>query len=261
MTHNMLIVFLIGVVKAAPLEEDEAPRGVSFDNETLVKEQLAENERLTNETKHANYFSTCTLNGVFQMPVCYQICDEWCWAATTTMMIQAYTRTNYCAGYECQLPSREFGRQCCPYTNSCRNSPQDPQTACNSPGSTSNIVDAATSFSGVRHRATGPLDQQSLDNILSSGHPVIIAVQWTRGGGHALLIGGCGSGRYYLHDPWGWYQQGGISWQTLSYAQLLQYAAPNGAVGRWVASVTASGSLQNGSTVVVPFSNSNEMVV
>ena len=33
----------------------------------------------------------------------------------------------------------------------------------------------------------------------------MIGVEWQGGGGHALMIGGCGNGRYYLHDPWGWF--------------------------------------------------------
>eukprot|EP00927_Polykrikos_kofoidii_P081063 TRINITY_DN78198_c0_g1_i1.p1 TRINITY_DN78198_c0_g1~~TRINITY_DN78198_c0_g1_i1.p1 ORF type:complete len:263 (-),score=29.32 TRINITY_DN78198_c0_g1_i1:90-878(-) len=259
---NSVIVLLTGVVSSAPLLEDGLPRGVWFDNETFLKEQLAHNEKLFNESSTSNYYSRCNLGGVFKMPMCFQICDEWCWAATSSMVIQAYTGGNQCQGFECRLPSREFGRTCCPYTNSCHNSPQDRQTACNSPGTTANVVDSVTFFSGVAHRSVGVLSQAQLDNTLNSKHPVIFFVRWNGGGGHALLIGGCSNGKYHVHDPWGWYRQGRTSWQALTYTQLLQYVAPNGGVGRWSATMTASQlSFGNDKTQVVSVSESSEDVI
>lgn len=68
----------------------------------------------------------------------------------------------------------------------------------------------------------------------------MITVGWQGGGGHALMIGGCANGRYYLHDPWGWYSRMPANWQSLSYGQLLTYIAPNGGVGRWTSSITWS---------------------
>jgi hypothetical protein len=262
MTYNSVIVLLTSVVSSAPLFEDGLPRGIAFDNQTLLDEQLAQNKRLFNESVSSNYYSQCNLNGVFTMPVCFQLCDEWCWAATSSMLIQAYTGGNQCQGFECRLPSREFNRACCPYTNSCRNSPQDRPNACNHPGTTQNVVDSVTYFSGVAHASMGALNQQALDNALNSKHPVLMFVAWQGGGGHALLIGGCGGGKYYLHDPWGWYRQGRTSWTPLSYNQLLRYAAPNGGVGRWVASATASnGGVGHATASVVSLAESSEDVI
>ena len=53
-------------------------------------------------------------------------------------------------------------------------------------------------------------------------------------------VAGCGDGYYYLHDPWGWYEQMGFPqpppWQGLTYEQLLQYPSPT-AIGAWVDTV------------------------
>ena len=66
-------------------------------------------------------------------------------------------------------------------------------------------------------------------------------VVWKGGNsGHELIVGGCGGGYYYLHDPWGWYGEMGFPqpqpWQGLTYGQILNYYTPT-AIGSWVSSV------------------------
>lgn len=100
--------------------------------------------------------------------------------------------------------------------------------------------DAASYFTGGKFTSSGPLSQAELDKTLNSGRVVMITVRWPQGGGHALLVGGCGNGYYYLHDPWGWYTNMGYKqpadWQGLTYGQLLEYPSPN-AKGRWSESI------------------------
>jgi len=49
-------------------------------------------------------------------------------------------------------------------------------------------------------------------------------------GGHWLIVGGCGGGHYFVHDPYAWYDQmkgkTPPDWQRLTYAQLLEYPSP-----------------------------------
>jgi len=72
---------------------------------------------------------------------------------------------------------------------------------------------------------TGPLSQQELDEALGSG-PLIFAVRWSGGGGHAMTIGGCGNGQYYVHNSLTYAGE----WETLSYNDVMYY---QGGEGRW----------------------------
>jgi hypothetical protein len=218
------------------------PNGVRFDNTTDLAVKLKHSAQLLAEFNENGPSSNgCSLGGVWRMPTCYQICDEWCWAAVTTMAVGYYNGDDQtCEGVECQMPSMEFSGDCCPWTNSCTNSPQDRSSFCNNGGTPDQMADAAGRLTGGDFATYGALDQATLDSALMSGRPVMIAVYWQGGGGHALMVGGCdeGNGQYYLHDPWGWYSNWPGDWQSLSYNQLLQYFAPDGGIGQWGYSIT-----------------------
>jgi len=184
---------------------------------------------------------TCVGDMTHKMPVCYQICDEWCWATGVSMVSDYYKGQNTCTGFECAVATHEFGQQCCPWSNSCKNTDKDQPSACNKGGQGAQIKDAMGYYTGGSFTQAGSLSQADLDNALSSGRLVLIGVFWTAGGGHLLTVGGCGNGYYYVHDPWGWYGAEGYkqpdAWQGLTYDQVLSYTAPNGGVGKWALSV------------------------
>lgn len=220
-----------------------------FENQTLLQEQMRENARLYDEwgkNADATVASSCVKPGPLPMPVCMQPCNMWCWATVTSMTVDYYKKQSTCQGLICQVPSRELGLQCCPYTSSCNatgpySGPNGTATPCNQPGKYQFLIDAAEHFTGGNFSAYGPLNQTTLDFALNSGRPVMIAVSWTWGGGHILMIGGCGNGKYYLHDPWGWFKNQPAEWQSLSYGQLLKYPAPDDwGIGTWIWSVTWS---------------------
>lgn len=113
-------------------------------------------------------------------------------------------------------------------------------------GQSEDILEGIMWTTGKKHTAKtdGPLSQDQLDTLLAKGHPVIIGVFWTAGGGHALTLGGCtGSGMYYLHDPEN--LQG--SYQILTYEQIVAYVPPKKKelVGKWMWTFSLEGDLPN----------------
>lgn len=119
-------------------------------------------------------------------------------------------------------------------------------------GSSKDVTDGIMFLTGKTYLAKtkGPLSQDQLDALLSKGHPVIIAVFWTLGGGHALTLGGCaGDGKYYLHDP----ENHAGSYQTLTYEQIALYVPPEKTTltGKWMWTMYLSGDLSEDSEVIV----------
>jgi len=128
----------------------------------------------------------------------------------------------------------------------------DKQVCANIGGSNSDVNEAIMWMTGKKYVVSkdGPLSQDQLDTLMSKGHPVIIAVYWTTGGGHALTLAGCASsGMYYLHDP---HNQKGV-YQTLSYEQITSYVPPERKtlVGKWMRTFYLEGDLPNGTMITV----------
>merc|ERR1712086_83666 len=69
---------------------------------------------------------------------------------------------------------------------------------------------------------TGPMDQTTLDATLMAGNPLEVGFSF-QGGGHALFIGGCSAGKYWVHDPWSFDGLPVNNWKAYSYAELLQF--------------------------------------
>lgn len=216
--------------------------GVQFENQAWVQEQQARSARLLKEWQTNGDANSVCQSPQMALPTCYQVCNMWCWATVTSMTVDYYRGESTCQGLECQVPSLEFGQQCCPYTRSCKGGPSGPNdtaTTCNRPGSSTWMANAAQTLTKGSFTTYGALNQTTLDKALNSGRPVMIAVDWTWGGGHTLIIGGCGNGTYYVHDPWGWFKKMPVKWQHLTYGQLLKYpAADDWGIGTWTFSVT-----------------------
>jgi hypothetical protein len=150
------------------------------------------------------------------------------------MTADYYKEENYCEGFECAVVQHELGGSCCPWSNSCNNKPDDKETKCNKGGTDRQMADAANYFVGSQvFQLYGPLDQDTLDQALNSKRVIMMTVDWKGGGGHALSIGGCGNGYYYLHDPWGWSENQPSDWQGLTYGQLLHYSPDKYNKGTW----------------------------
>merc|ERR1712046_68363 len=119
---------------------------------------LMEDYRVNGSMRNGN----CNRDMTHKMPVCYQICNAWSWATGVTMTGDYYKGQQYCQGFECAVASHELGGQCCPYSNSCKSTYNEPGSACNRGGAYhpgSQIRDASSYFSGGQFTATGPLSQ------------------------------------------------------------------------------------------------------
>lgn len=119
-------------------------------------------------------------------------------------------------------------------------------------GTDVDIVNAIKRLAGkdYANKTDGPITQQQLNSILSKGHPVIMVVMWTLGGGHAVTLGGCappstpdGNTSYYLHDP---LHKTGV-YQELSYDQVSMYIPPwdNTLIGYWTYTFWLDGDLED----------------
>jgi len=128
----------------------------------------------------------------------------------------------------------------------------DKQVCANVGANTTEIVKAIDRSVGEKYTVSqdGPLTQDQLDHLMSQGHPVIIAIFWEGGGGHALTMAGCrASGIYYVHDPMN--IKG--NYQTLAYDQVASYVPPESPhlLGKWMRTIYRIGDLPNGTTLVV----------
>jgi hypothetical protein len=128
-------------------------RGVHFDNVTLLAERLRDNAALLAAWKSRGrptyaVEEGCSGDHTHNLPVCYQVCSNWCWATCVTMTIGYYTGSDQCVGVECQVAQKELGgfRSCCPWSKDCNNRYDDPETRCNNGGTDQQVADAASAM-------------------------------------------------------------------------------------------------------------------
>merc|ERR1712176_729512 len=65
------------------------------------------------------------------------------------------------------------------------------------------------------YKVSNVLSQGDLDKALDKG-PVVVAVAWNGGGGHAITVHGKSSGKYQVHDPWPSNPDSDLSYDKLS---------------------------------------------
>jgi hypothetical protein len=210
-------------VDASLASDLKPPNGLIFKNATEIEMELKRNAQFEQEFLTGNYKSTLDVS--YSMNNCDQECSEWCWATSATMCASAFGGGSDCARGEESVAGHEWGLTC---DSSC-------SSQCDRPGSTANIADGIKFLSGHSYSTGGVLSSSDLDSALQHG-PVVLGVQWTSGGGHAITISGVSGGTYKGHDPEGY---------TINadYSGLTTYRPPYGGTGKWTQSVyTNSGA-------------------
>lgn len=193
--------------------------------------------------KNSGVASSCSNDMTHMMPSCLQACDMWCWVTVSSMAGNYYKGENECDNWECNFATYLAQHSswddppdtCCPASNECNPVDGDDYVDdhCNLGGGADKVITGLDYFTGGSFTEYGPLTQTDLDSALNSGRVVMMEIDWDPSpshGGHWLIIGGCGDGYYYVHDPYSWYEamQGKqpADWQGLTFEQVLRYPCP-----------------------------------
>lgn len=229
---------------SVPVVSEEWGMGLRvFRNSTELAERVQQNAELLHNYIEANSSGqnvafSCYGDMTHSMPACLQNCGMWCWITVATIAGNYYKGENECDNWECSMATHfllnredwEWPKpdSCCPAADHCH-----AKEGCNVGGGGDRVVKELSYFTGGSFAEYGPLSQSDLDNALNSGRVVMMSVSWApvgHMGGHWLMIGGCGDGYYYVHDPYQWYDQmqseNPPAWQGLTYDQVLRYPSP-----------------------------------
>jgi hypothetical protein len=257
--RSLLVVMLKQLTTVAAFSNVAPPQGV-FHNESFLAEMIRWNEALLQDhiLNGSQRNGKCSRDMTHKMDACLQECNMWCWAAVETMARDYYTGHKQCESFMCKaatykLSSPDYKKwpdNCCPVSDHCSakdGSGIDGDYTCDIGGGEDDVIKGLSHFTGGSFQQKGPLSQADLDKALNSGRVVLMTVNWEGGhGGHWLMIGGCGNGHYYVHDPYAWWADFGgrtpPTWQKLTYDQVLRYPCPGKykgkhMIGDWVSSV------------------------
>lgn len=134
--------------------------------------------------------SSC-LGTVLSVPQYTQEKDQWCWDACCQMLLKyygyTYSQTDiavWALGSNINEPNYLF----------------DPPSSCTYHPCT----EVLSHFGSIQSSGTQSyISWSALDNEMANSRPVMIAVYWDSGGGHAInLRGTSGSSDVYVNDPW-----------------------------------------------------------
>jgi len=154
-----------------------------------------------------SFGSLSVVAGILPVPVLFQTQNQWCWAASSQMILSYYgtitaqcTMANYCFGlsYCCASPS---------------------SSSCNQPnwiyGYGKDMAEVLSHYGGISGSGyEKALGWSTLVSEINGGHPFVIGFSWTEGGGHALVGRGYSGSYGYYNDPW---PGNGYSWNLYSW--------------------------------------------
>jgi hypothetical protein len=221
---------VLATVATSASSDHAPPNGLIFENATEIEMELKRNAQFEQEWLEGNYQSTLDVS--YSMTNCNQECTNWCWATSASMCASAFGGGSSCNANEEKVAGHEFGTTC---DSSC-------SSKCDKGGTTAEIADGIKFLSGHSYSTGGVLSQSNLDSALKHG-PVVLGVQWTLGGGHAITINGVSGGNYKGHDPEGYTI-------NTNYGGLTTYAPPY-ASGRYTGKWTQSVSTSSGADLII----------
>ncbi|SDJ86996.1 papain-like cysteine protease family protein [Paenibacillus naphthalenovorans] len=133
------------------------------------------------------------------VPVYAQEQSNWCWAASSKMILGYYGKTSMS---QCDIVKTGKG------TSNCANQP----------GYDSQSQSAMHSYGVSSNNYSGALSLSDINNQILGSKPVYTNIQWTSGGGHALVITGTEyySGTDYVsfNDPGGSGSRSSLSYKS-----------------------------------------------
>jgi len=171
-------------------DEDAAEQRKNFD---IVVKARAEG---------AGENSYCSNDMRSKMPGCHQSGHMWCWATAVAATSEYYGTSGHfgdqCKGLECEVVTWTFkssGDNCCPFKSG--------SDACGRKGAFFRDIERAMNhFTKKTWTSTnGPLDKATLDATLQAGNPVTMGIGPGGSATHVVTLHGCGSGKYWYHDP------------------------------------------------------------
>lgn len=156
--------------------------------------------------------ATSCFGAVLSVPQYTQEKDQWCWDACCQMILKYYGHTYsqteiavWALGSDINEPNYLF----------------DPPSSCTYHPCT----EVLSHFGSIDSSGTQSyISWSTLDNEMANSRPVMIAVYWDSGGGHAIVLRGVDENDVYVNDPW--YGQ-----SVQSYQGVLRYRG-NGTWGQ-----------------------------
>merc|ERR1711998_138689 len=193
----LVVVAIVGMASAMPLMPNSTKtRGLTFTDEQVQLAMLKTSALLAKLPADADAtISTCQADMHTKITPCRQYCNEWCWAATGTMMWNYYQGVSNCQN-ECRFVSNFFTNgesmdACCPAVGqSCQGTERDQPSQCNQAVQGWDEIaemqhDLNHDRNFVGNASAGPMDQDTLDATLMAGNPIEAGFSF-QGGGHAL---------------------------------------------------------------------------
>lgn len=171
----------------------QLPRGLNLELSAAEAERaIALAKEFEKDYTDGNFVSVNNITR--SIKECDQLCSNWCWATSATMASSAFGWSGECGDGEAAAAGHEFKASC---DTSC-------SSTCNHGGTMTETSDAIGFLSGAKYKfVPNPLQPDELESALKIG-PVVMGVQWSLGGGHAVTISGVSGGKYTGHDPEGY---------------------------------------------------------
>lgn len=131
--------------------------------------------------------SSC-LGTVLSVPQYNQEQDQWCWDASSQMILAFYSHTYS----QTEIANWAVGGRNVP--NYLFNSPDTSKKGCDEVLSHFGSISSSGSASYI--------SLTTLANEMANSRPVMIGVSWDSGGGHAIVLRGTDGNSVYVNDPW-----------------------------------------------------------
>jgi len=191
-TMSRQLTFVTSFVAISGSDAADLPRGLNLELSAEETERaIALAKEFENDYLNGNFVSE---NITRSMKECDQVCSNWCWATSATMASSAFGWSGECGDGEAAAAGHEFQASC---DTSC-------SSTCNHGGTMTETSDAIGFLSGATYKfVPNALQPDELESALKIG-PVVVGVQWSLGGGHAITVSGVSGGNYIGHDPEGY---------------------------------------------------------